>query len=58
MSLFKSKKFWTALSGTIAVVLFHFIGIDEETTMKVAGIIIALLLGQGFADWGKAAKEE
>ena len=54
--MFKSKKFWTAISGTISVVLLHFFGVAEETTMQVAGIIVALLLGQGLTDLGKADK--
>ena len=56
MGLFRSKKFYTALAGTIGVVLSHFFGIDEATTMQIAGIVIALLVGQGLKDFGAAVK--
>jgi len=49
----KSKKFWMSVAGALAVVLASTLGVPEETTMSVAGIIIAYLLGQGIADHGK-----
>ncbi len=55
MDIFKSKKFYSAVAGVLAVVLLHVFGIAEETTLQVAGIVIALLLGQGLTDFGKAA---
>lgn len=55
--LFQSKKFWMAIVGVVAVVLSHFLGINEETTTKVAGVFMAYLLGQGMADFGKEAKK-
>lgn len=55
MSLFKSTKFWTAVSGVVAVVLAQLFGVAEETTMQITGIIMTLLLGQGLADFGKKA---
>jgi len=56
MSLFKSKKFWLSIAGALAVVLGHFFGVAEDTVMQIAGIVIALVLGQGLADIGKSAK--
>lgn len=55
MALFKSKKFYTALAGVIAVILSQYFGVAEATTMQICGIVIALLLGQGLADLGKEA---
>ena len=56
MKLVKSKKFWVSVSGVVGVVLGTYLGVPEEATMKVAGIVIALVLGQGLADLGKEAK--
>jgi len=56
MALLKSKKFWMSVAGTLAVVLAGVAGIPEETTLKIAGIVIAFILGQGLADFGKEAK--
>jgi len=53
MDLLKSKKFLMAVAGLIAVVLFHFFALPEETTMKVLGIVIAYIAAQGVADIGK-----
>lgn len=58
MSLFKSKKFWVGIAGVVAVILSHFFGVAEDTVMQIAGIVIALILGQGLADLGKNASTE
>jgi hypothetical protein len=55
MEIFKSKKFYVSIAGVIAVVLGSLLKIPEETTMQVAGIIIAYVLGQGLSDLGKGA---
>ncbi len=52
--IWKSKKFWMAMAGVLAVLLHETMKIPEETTLQVTGIIIAYLLGQGLADVGKA----
>lgn len=49
------KKLFIAVVGVLAVVLGHYVQIPEETTMKVAGIIISFIIGQGIADNGKEA---
>lgn len=51
--IWKSKKFWVAVSGVLAVLLHETMKIPEETTLQVTAIIIAYLLGQGVADLGK-----
>lgn len=53
MAIIKSKKFWVSVSGAVAVVLAKLVGIPEDTTMQVAGIVIAYVLGQGLADINK-----
>lgn len=57
MSLFKSKKLWTAIAGVVGVILAHFFNVPESTTAEIAGIIIALLVGQAAADFGKESKK-
>lgn len=54
-ALFLSKKFLVAVGGVFAVVLMHFLSIPEETSMKVFGIVISYIAGQGLADMGKEA---
>ena len=53
--VWKSKKFWIAVSGVVAVLLSSLAGVPEETTLTISGMIIALILGQGLADLGKHA---
>lgn len=57
MDLFKSKKFWTAVVGVLGVVLAQCFNVPEGTTAEIAGIVIALILGQAAADVGKEAKK-
>lgn len=56
MELLKSKKFWISVAGILAVVLSTFLGVPEQTTLEIAGIIIAYVLGQGIADSGKSVE--
>jgi len=48
--LFTSKKFLTALGGALAA--YNTTG---DLRRSIVGLAIALLLGQGAADFGKAA---
>ena len=50
LTIFQSKKFTAFLIGIITLGLRTFLGIHEATAVKIAGIIIAYLLGQGFSD--------
>ena len=54
--IFKSKKFWMSIAGVVAVVVGELLKIPTTTTMEIAGIIIAYVLGQGIADVAKARK--
>jgi len=56
MTLLKSKKFWIGVGGLLAVVVSHFFGIAEAEINKIVAIVIAMVLGQGMADFGKAKK--
>jgi len=51
--IFKSKKFWVAVVGAIAEVLFVQFDFPTESTITIGGIIIAYIFGQGIADHGK-----
>lgn len=51
------KKATAALLGSLIVGLGGQIGLSEQTTMEIAGIVVAYILGQGLADQGKGAKE-
>lgn len=56
MDILKSKKFQAALVGVIAVVLVEFVpGLQETDLVAVLSPIIAYIIGQGLADFGKEA---
>lgn len=55
MSIFKSKKFWMAIAGVVAVLVSAFFGIAEDKVLEILSVIIAYILGQGMADLGKNA---
>jgi len=58
MTLLKSKKFQVALVGIVVLVVGHFVpDIDETALTEVTAVIVAYLLGQGLADFGKEAKK-
>ncbi len=57
MSIFKSKKFQMAVVGIIVAIVGHTVPeIDEQALTQVTAIIVAYLLGQGLADFGKNGK--
>ncbi|MHA1942362.1 MAG: hypothetical protein ACW97P_11685 [Candidatus Hodarchaeales archaeon] len=58
MDLLKSKKFQAALAGVIVVVVISFIPeIDETALTEIVALIIAYIVGQGLADFGKEANK-
>lgn len=58
MKLTKSwKKATAALLGSLIVGVGGQLGLSEQTTMEIASIVVAYILGQGIADQGKGAKE-
>lgn len=55
--IFKSKKFWMAVTGIIVIATNEYMPtIDQEALTKIIYLIIAAILGQGMADLGKEAK--
>lgn len=57
MDLIKSKKFQMAVAGIIVVIIANYIPeIDEAEVRNVVGLVIAYIVGQGLADFGKEAK--
>lgn len=57
LDLVRSKKFLTAVLGVVAVVVAHYARMPEDRITEIGAMVIALLLGQGAADFGKAAKK-
>ena len=56
---FSSKKFLAAAIGCVVIALGSALGLSEDQSTKVAGLIVAYVLGQGMADHGKEkAREE
>jgi uncharacterized membrane protein SirB2 len=57
MELIKSKKFQMAIVGIVVVIITSFIPeIDEKSLTEIVALIIAYIVGQGLADFGKEAK--
>ena len=56
MKLLKSKKVWLGISSIVIPMIANFLGVDEEAVSKMYWSILAMLLGQSFADFGKEAK--
>lgn len=53
---YKSLKFWYAVGGVAAVFIGHFLGMEIEKILSLAGIAVFLVGGQSAADFGKHAK--
>jgi hypothetical protein len=51
--MFKSKKFWYAVSSVIVPAIVTFLGVDEETATNLFQALLVLVVGQGIADAGK-----
>jgi hypothetical protein len=56
MKLLKSKKVWLGISSIVIPMIANFLGVDEEAVSKMYWSILAMLLGQSFADFGKESK--
>jgi len=54
---FSSKKFLATVIGAVLVAVGSALGISEDQSMKIAGIICAYILGQGLADHSKEAAQ-
>ena len=51
----KSKKFYYAICGVLASVIAPCAHLSQDQIFSLVGPIIALILGQGLADFGKSA---
>ncbi len=51
--MFKSKKFWYAISSVVVPALVTFLGVDEQTATNLYQAILVLIVGQGIADVAK-----
>jgi len=54
--MIKSKKFWYAVAGVLVQLLSDTFGLDAAQTQNILYSIIALILGTGMQDFGKAKK--
>jgi hypothetical protein len=51
--MFKSKKFWYAVSSVVVPVIVTYLGVDESTAQNLFYAALTLVVGQGIADVGK-----
>ena len=56
LKLLKSKKIWLGISSIVIPMIANFLGVDEDAVSKMYWSILAMLLGQSFADFGKESK--
>jgi uncharacterized protein involved in cysteine biosynthesis len=57
MKVLSSKKFWAAVVGVVVIMVTNFIPeIDETALTEIVTLIVAYIVGQGLADFGKEAK--
>lgn len=59
MRKFKSRKFWMAVISALLVILNEGLdlGIDEQTVLAFAGIIMSFIFGEAYVDGKRAEKE-
>lgn len=53
---YRSHKLWYAVAGVIIVFVGHFLGMEVEKLLGLAGLAGMLVGGQAAADFGKHAK--
>ena len=51
--MFKSKKFWYAISSVVVPALVTYLGVDADTAKELYHAILVLIVGQGIADVAK-----
>jgi len=51
--MFKSKKFWYAVSSVVVPVIVTFLGVDETTATNLYYALLTLVGAQGIADVAK-----
>jgi hypothetical protein len=54
--LLSSKKVWLGISSIIIPMAATWLGVDEDAVSKIWYSLLAMLLGQSAADFGKSKK--
>tara|TARA_R100000458_G_C8277777_1_gene253459 strand:+ start:4421 stop:4609 length:189 start_codon:yes stop_codon:yes gene_type:complete len=54
--LLSSKKVWLGISSIIIPMAASWLGVDEDSVSKIWYSLLAMLLGQSAADFGKSKK--
>ncbi len=47
-ALVRSRRFWMAILGAVAVVAHEGFGLDENQVMTIGGIVVAWIIGDTF----------
>ena len=54
--LLSSKKVWLGISSIIIPLVASYLGVDESAVSQIWYSLLAMLLGQSLADFGKSKK--
>jgi|TARA_R100001443_G_scaffold47807_1_gene60282 hypothetical protein len=54
--LLSSKKVWLGISSIVIPMIANYLGVDEDSVSKIWWSLLAMLIGQSAADFGKSAK--
>lgn len=54
--MLSSKKFWYMIAALVIPIVATKMGVDEKTASEMVYAIIALIVGQGLADFSKEKK--
>jgi hypothetical protein len=54
--LLSSKKVWLGISSILIPMAAAWLGVDEDSVSKIWYSLLAMLLGQSAADFGKSKK--
>tara|TARA_R100001443_G_scaffold31122_1_gene45104 strand:+ start:561 stop:749 length:189 start_codon:yes stop_codon:yes gene_type:complete len=54
--LLSSKKVWLGISSILIPMAASWLGVDEDSVSKIWYSLLAMLLGQSAADFGKSKK--
>ena len=55
--LLSSKKVWLGISSIVIPMVATYLGVDEVHVSKIWWSLLAMLLGQSAADFGKSARK-
>ena len=54
--LLSSKKVWLGIYSIVIPMIANYLGVDEDSVSKIWWSLLAMLIGQSAADFGKSAK--